>query len=135
MGERPNREGKLIGILGIAKEEDDEVAGADVMRKVGEEGIAKRVVADVLDDAACIGVGACLFEFCRSEVGIAVAQQGRDGTLPCQVDELLVGKEGISARGAGDNQDQQKKQRGRKDPGEITHRQQYRRGDNQVLKR
>ena len=105
VGERPDSEGQFVGVLGIAEEVDNEVARADVVGKVGEERVAEGIVTDVLNDAACIGVGACLFQFFRSEVGIAAAQQGRDGTLPGQVDQLLVGKEGISAGGAGDEQD------------------------------
>ncbi len=65
MGERPNGEGKLVGVLGIAEEVDDEVAGADVMCQVGDERVAERIVANILNDAACIGVGACLLPALR----------------------------------------------------------------------
>ena len=96
VGERPNREGELVSILGIAKEMNDEVAGADVMGQVGDEGVAERIVANVLNDAARIGVGACLFQLFCGDAGIPAAQQRHDRTLPGQVDQLFVGKERIS---------------------------------------
>ena len=62
VGERPDGKGKLVGVLGVAKKVNDEVAGADVMGQVGEEGVAERIVADILNDAARIGVGPRLLQ-------------------------------------------------------------------------
>ncbi len=76
MGERPNGKGKLVGVLGIAEEVDDEVAGADVVRQVGEEGVAEGIVANVLNDGACIGVGACLFQLCGVMLGYRLRKSG-----------------------------------------------------------
>ena len=123
MGERANGKGKLVGILGVAEEVDDEVAGAHVMGQVGEEGVAEGIVANVLNNAARVGVGPCLFQLFGSDVGITAAQQWRDGALPGQVDQLLVGEKRISPGGTADKQETQKKSGG---PEEIAHRLQYR---------
>ena len=63
--ERADGEGQLVGVVRIAEEVDDEVAGADVVGEVGEEEVAEGVVADVLNDAATVGVGAGLLELRR----------------------------------------------------------------------
>ena len=123
MGKRPNGKGKLVGVLGIAEEIDDEVAGADVVGQVREERVAEGIVANVLNDAARIGVGPCLFQLLGGDVGITAAQQRHDGALPGQVDQLLVGQQRISAGGPADKQQAQQKSRG---PEEIAHRLQYR---------
>ena len=62
VGERPNRKSKLVSVLGIAEEVNDKVARANVMRQVGEEGVAERIVANILNNAARVGVGARLFQ-------------------------------------------------------------------------
>ena len=60
MGQSPNGEGELVSILGIAKEVNDKVAGAHVVGQVGDELVAEGIVANILNDAACIGVRASL---------------------------------------------------------------------------
>ena len=62
VGERANGEGKLIGVGRVAEEADDEVAGADVVGEVGEGRVAEGVIADVLNDASAVGVGAGFFK-------------------------------------------------------------------------
>jgi hypothetical protein len=39
------------------EEREEEVAGADVVSEIGEELVAERVVAEVLNGAAAVGVG------------------------------------------------------------------------------
>ena len=62
VGEGADGEGELVGVFGVAEEVDDEVAGADVVGEIGKEGVAEGIVADVLDDAAAVGVGAGFVE-------------------------------------------------------------------------
>src|SRR5580698_11005529 len=105
---------------------NDKVAGADVVGQVRDELVAERVVANILDDAACIGVRASLFQLCRGNTRIPAAQQRHDRTLPGKVDQLFVGEERISTSGpAGEHETQ--KQNEIRGPEEITHPLQYRR--------
>ena len=55
--QRAQRERILVEILRLANHVDDEVAAADVMRQIAVELAAERIVAQVLNDAAAVGVG------------------------------------------------------------------------------
>src|SRR6185437_10485976 len=91
VGEGTDGEGEFVGCVGIADEAEDEVAGADVVCKVAEEGLAKGVVAQVLNGAAAISVGVSLSNLRFGHVGEALEEKGSDGLLPGEVNELLVG--------------------------------------------
>ena len=93
VGEGADGEGQLVGVAGVAEEVDDEVSGADVVGEVGEAGVAEGVVADVLNDAAAVGVGAGVLKLRGSEGGVTAEEQRDDGVFPGEVDELLVGEE------------------------------------------
>jgi hypothetical protein len=90
MREGADGEGELVGGVGVAEEADDEVSGANVVGEVGEEGVAERVVAEVLDGATAIGVGVSLLKLGFGERRVVLEENRPDGLLPCQVDELLV---------------------------------------------
>ena len=72
VGERANGKGDVVRGFGIAEEGADEVSGADVVQQVGEEGLAEGIVAEILDDASAVGVGAGFAELGGSEVGVAL---------------------------------------------------------------
>ena len=74
MRERADGKGHVVGIFGVTEERADEVAGADVVQQVREDGLAQRVVAEVLNNASAVGVGARLAKLRRGEVGIAQQQ-------------------------------------------------------------
>ncbi len=74
VGKRANGEGQLVGVGCIAEKADNEVAGADVVRQVGISHIAEGVIADVLNDATAVRVGASLVELRRGQVRIAAEQ-------------------------------------------------------------
>ena len=92
-------EGELVGGVGVAEEADDEVSGADVVGEVGEEGVAEGVVAEVLNGAAAVGVGVGLLELGFGEGGVLFEKDGADGLLPGEVDQLLVGLDGVGDGG------------------------------------
>jgi hypothetical protein len=77
------------------EEGEDEVAGADVVGEIGEEGVAEGVVAEVLNGAAAVGVGVSLQELRLGERWVLLEKDGADGRLPGDVDELLVGLDGV----------------------------------------
>jgi hypothetical protein len=84
-------EGEFVGGVGVAEEADDEVSGPDVVGEVGEEGVAEGVVAEVLNGAAAVGVGVGFLELGFGEGGIFLEEDGADGLLPGEVDQLLMG--------------------------------------------
>ena len=75
------------------------------MGEVGEEGVAEGVVTDVLDDAAAVGVSTGVLDFSGRESGVAAEEQRDDGGLPGEVDELLVGKQGVGTGGWGGSEE------------------------------
>ena len=97
--ERADGEGELVGGVGVAEEADDEVSGANVVGEVGEEAVAEGVVAEVLDGAAAVGVGVSLLELGFGEGGVMFEKNGPDGLLPGDVDQLLVGLDGVGNGG------------------------------------
>ena len=60
VGEGADGEGEFIGRFGVTEQALDEVAGADVVGEIGEENVAKGIVAGVLNGATTVGVGVCL---------------------------------------------------------------------------
>jgi hypothetical protein len=86
VGKGADGEGELVGVAGVAEEGDDEVAGANVVGEVREVLVAEGVVADVLDDAAAVGVGAGFFELGGGDGGVAALEQGNDGGGPREVE-------------------------------------------------
>ena len=97
--ERADSEGQLVRVVRIAEEIDDKVSGANVVGQIRKRLIAEWVVSDVLNDATTVGIGTCAIEFGGGQVRIAAQEQGNDGILPREVDELFVGKQGVSRDG------------------------------------
>lgn len=105
MGERADGEGKLVGGAGVADERKDEVTGADVVGKVGEETIAEGVIAEVLDSAATVGIAMRFLQLGFGEVGVVFEEDGTNRLLPGEIDELFVGLDRVgSARRGGENE-------------------------------
>ena len=77
------------------KKRENEVAGADVMGEVGEELVAEGIVAEVLDGAAAVSIGVGLLELGLREGGVVLEENGADGLLPGEIDEFLVGLDGV----------------------------------------
>ena len=73
---RAHRKRQFVRVAGVAKQVDDKVAGAHIVRQVRKKLVAKRIVADVLDDAAAVGIGAGVLQLLGSQGRIAAQQQG-----------------------------------------------------------
>ena len=61
------------------------------MGEVAKEFVAERVVAEVLDEAAAVGVGMGFDKFVLGGVGITLEEEGFDFVLPQDVNDLFVG--------------------------------------------
>ena len=72
MGERTQRESVPIQILGITQKRKDEVCAANVVRLIAEEVISMRVIAEVLDNGAAVGVPVGFLELLVRCVGKAL---------------------------------------------------------------
>jgi hypothetical protein len=72
--------------------------------EVGEKTIAEGVVAEVLDGTASVGISVCLAEVVFGKVGILFEEDGADGLLPGEVDELFVGLNRVGDAGRGGEQ-------------------------------
>ena len=70
VGKSTDGEGKLIGVSRITEEIDDEISRTDVVRQIGERCVAEGIVADVLNDAAAIGVCAGVLKLSGGEGGV-----------------------------------------------------------------
>ena len=86
VSQRTQGEGVLVRIPGVADQRLDEVAGTDVVREVGEQMTAERVVAEVLNQRAAVCVGASLVQLFRAETAIALTQQPGDLLVPTCID-------------------------------------------------
>src|ERR1035441_2181281 len=69
VGERSQSESVLIEVLRIAEHRQNEVAGADVMCQIAEDMITEGIVANVLDDAAAVGIGMGFYQVLRRGIG------------------------------------------------------------------
>ena len=56
VGKRAQSEGVLVGILALQYQLANEIAAANVMHQIAEFYAAKRIVTEVLDDGAAIGI-------------------------------------------------------------------------------
>jgi len=99
VGEGADGEGEFVGGVCVVEEAEDEVSGADVVGEFGEKGVAERVVAKVLNGAATVGVGVGLLELGFGESGVLLEEDGADGLLPGEVNQLLVGLDRIGDGG------------------------------------
>ncbi len=79
------------------------------MAKASSLGVcALRIVAEVLDGAAAVGVGVGLTDLGFGESGKTLEQKGTDGLIPGEVDELFVGLDSVgdTARGRQEEDEQ-----------------------------
>ncbi len=99
VGEGADGEGEFVGGVGVVEEAENEVSGADVVGEFGEEGVAEGVVAEVLDGAAAVGVGVGLLELGFGEGGVLLEEDGADGLLPGEINQLFMGLDGVGDGG------------------------------------
>src|SRR6185437_15686140 len=93
---RADGEGEFVRVAGIPEQVDDEIAGTHVRGEIGEVLVAERIVANVLDDAAAVGVGAGVVKLDRRKRGVAAEQQWNDRCIPGQIDELLMREDRVA---------------------------------------
>ena len=102
VGQGSEGEGVLIdvpGFLGFGEHVGNEVSATHVMGQVAEEMVAEGVVADVLDEAAAVGIGVGGAHLVVGRAGKAREEHGAKLRFPEEIDDLLVGQDGVG-RGA-----------------------------------
>ncbi len=88
--QRAHGKGQLVRRARIADQRPHEVSRADVVREVGEERVAERIVSKVLDRRAAIRIRMRLAQLALGHLRIARQQKRLDRALPRQVDQLLM---------------------------------------------
>src|SRR4029077_1415583 len=71
------------------------ITASDIVRKVTEELTAKRVVTQILDNRASVGIGVGLEQLLRSRVRKSSQEQRGNAILPRRIDNGLMCKNGI----------------------------------------
>ena len=95
MSQRPESESVFVQVLRVRYLVQNEIAAPDVMHKVAEEMAAEGIVADVLYEAAAVGVGVSFAEVGVSRAGVAGQQYRTNLVVPEHVDDLLMGEDGV----------------------------------------
>ena len=95
VGERAEREGVIVEILRIVQEGADEIGAANVVHDVAEFVAAVRVIAQILNDGAAVGVSVGGAEFVVRGVRKACQEQRADAFFPGGIDDGFVSKDGV----------------------------------------
>ena len=98
--QRAQGEGILVDILAFEQQLANKVSAADVMHQVAEFLAAERVVAEILDDGATIGVGMRLPDLVFRQPRISLEQKGPNLIGPEQVYDFLVRQHGVRGQTA-----------------------------------
>lgn len=113
VGEGSEGEGVFVEGVSFREHVEDEVSGAHVVDEIGEEVGAEGVVADVLDERAAVGVGVGFAEVCIRRVGEAGLQQRTELVAPEEVNDLLMGEDGVGvSRTCRQDEDREQQKRG-----------------------
>ena len=107
VGECAHRKCKLICVPCITEEINYEISRTNVVSEIGEESIAKGIVANVLDDASTISKGASMCDLSVGQCGITTFEERNNGTVPGKVDELFVRQQRVPVRYRGGKQTKQ----------------------------
>jgi hypothetical protein len=87
----------------------DEIPSADVVDQAAEFGAAERVVAEILNDGASVGVGIRILDLIFGQAGNPLQQEGTDVVSPEEVYNFLVGQNRICGQGIAAHEDNQSK--------------------------
>src|SRR4029077_2466118 len=108
MRQRAQCESVFVRILALRQQLSNEVTTANVVHQIAEFHAAKRVVAQVLDDGAAIGVTVGLLELVLRELRKSLQKKWAELISPHQVDDFLVGEHGVGKRTTGAQEHDQK---------------------------
>src|SRR6266853_1488292 len=87
---RAEGERVLNDVFGVPQQRKDEIAAADVMREVAEEGAAIWVVAHILNDRAAVSVGLRPAEILFGRLREFLPEERLDMRLPSSIDDGFV---------------------------------------------
>src|SRR5260221_348109 len=81
------------------------------MHQVAEIPATERVVTEILDDSAAIGVGMGFFDLIFRKAWITLEQKRADLVSPLQVHDLFMGQDGIGGRTTATHEHNEQKRR------------------------
>ena len=87
MRERADGESVFVDVLGVPQQRLDEIAAADVMRKIAEKGAAIRVIPHILNDRTAISVGLCPAQIFFCGLREFLQEERLDVRLPRCIDD------------------------------------------------
>ena len=99
MRERTEGESVLVGIFGVSQQRLDEIAAADVMREVAEKGAAVRVVAQILNNGAAVGVGLCPAQILLGCLREFLQEERLDVHFPGYIDNSFMSEDSVGVNG------------------------------------
>jgi hypothetical protein len=99
MRQRAQGERILVQILGVANQVRDEVAAPHVMRQVAVELAAERIIAQILNDAASVGICVRRYRIIRAGGREPFQQKRPDRAIPNRIDNGLVRQHRIPFNG------------------------------------
>jgi hypothetical protein len=95
VGQSTDGKGKFVGVSGVSEEVYDKITRTDIMGQIRERSVTEWIVANILNDASCIGVCARVLKLGRGEGGIATKKKRNNGLLPGEIDELFMGEKRV----------------------------------------
>ena len=112
MRQRSQRKCVFLRVLALPEHLLDKVAAAHVVHQVAEFLAAERIIAQVLNDRAAIGVGVGFLDLIVREAGKAVLDQRTDVRRPQQVDDFFVGEDRVGkAASAAEQENEDQRER------------------------
>ena len=97
MGQCSEREGELIDIPRLAHECGHKIAAADIMGQLAEKLAAERIIAEILDNRATIGVGMRFNQLVRRGIREAFEKEGLKILIPGRINDRFMSQDGVSA--------------------------------------
>src|SRR6185369_9124468 len=93
MSQRSQREREFVQVRGFLKQRADEISASHVVGQVAEKLAPERVIPEILDQAAPVGVSVGFAQVLLGRLRKVSQQQRPDLVLPQYVDNLLVGEQ------------------------------------------
>src|ERR1700758_3520485 len=107
------RECVFVDVLALDQQLANKVSATDVVHQIAELPATERVVAEILDEGASVGVGMRFFKLVCRQSGKPLEDQRLDLIAPQQVDDLLVSENRVCRRSGDTHQNDEQKYRRR----------------------
>src|SRR4029077_15351199 len=104
--ESPQREGVFVGILALKYQFTNEVSAANVMHQIAKLPATERVVTEVLDDSAPVGVRMRFHDLVWRQLRKTLEEERPELIGPKQIYDFFVRQNGVCKRALAHQQNQ-----------------------------